>query len=107
MPLGQRPELPGFYCPHREAHSSEPDSNLLWPMLILRPRPTASLFFITTVNFPREFQLLLIRENLPKNVDRCVSACLRVCGGSYTCFSVASSNLERGRILPMSFATPA
>lgn len=99
MPLGKKPELPGFYYSQREVRSSEHDSNLLWLMLISGPRPIAFVFFITTVDFPREVQLLLIRENLSKNVDSWVSVCLRMCGCSYTCVSVKLSNFEHGRNL--------
>ena len=56
-------------------------------------------FFIAIINFPREFQLLFIRENLPKNAERRVSVCSRMCGCSYTCLSVTTSSLECGKLL--------
>lgn len=66
VPLGGMPKLPGFNYSQRKKRSSLHDSNLRWLMLILGPRPMASRPppLITTVNFPGEFQLHLIREYL-------------------------------------------
>ena len=80
-------------------HSSEHDSNLLWLMLISGQGQQHPFFFIAIINFPREFQLLFIRENLPKNVERRVSVCSRMCGCSYTSLSVTASSLECGKLL--------
>lgn len=89
----------GGYLPQKDDEGIFQKIDLLWLMLISRPRPKTFFFFITTVNCPREFQLLLVRDNLSKNVERCGSVCLRMCGCSYTCLSVKLSNLEHDGLL--------